>query len=107
MHIWLDRSRAHKTDEDTIVVNPTNLSGVLHELDSYFKGRNKGGVVVFEGFEGVVSANEISRVVRFLTMIHQSCRDKALSVVVPLSYRSVPQRSRNRLMEAFESVVIG
>jgi hypothetical protein len=107
MIVWLDRSTAHDLDDDTVVVNPTNLSSLLEEIRSYIGKGGKGGTVVFEGFEEVISGNEVSRVIRFLNMLKQTCREDAISVIVPLPYRAVPQRVRNQLSEGFESVVIG
>ena len=106
LHIWLDRSTAHEIDDRTVLVNPTNLSSILEEIRSHLPRRKGGGVVVFEGFEEVLSGNEIERVVRFLKMLRQSSDDNDISTIVPLPYRAVPQRARNRLMEGFESVVI-
>jgi hypothetical protein len=105
--IWLDRSTAHELEEDTVVVNPTNLSSLLEEITEYVGKRGKPGIAVFEGFEEIISGNDLDRVLRFLNMVKQSCRDRSISVVVPLPYRAVPQRVRNRLTEGFESVVIG
>ena len=102
--IWLDRSTAHELDEDTMVVNPTNLSSLLEEIKTNLGRR---GVVVFEGFEEVMSSNETERVIRFLNMLKQTCSDRSISAVVPLPYRAVPQRVRSKLTEGFESVVIG
>jgi len=106
IHIWLDRSTAHEVDDRTIVVNPTNLSSVLEEVRSHISKRKGGGVVVFEAFEEVLTANEVDRVIRFLKMLKQSARDNMISVIVPLPYRAVPQRVRNQLTEGFESVVM-
>ncbi len=103
--VWLDRSTAHDLEEDEIVVNPTNLSRVLDEINNTIG--KKGGIVVFEGFEGILAANEMSRVIRFLTMLRRSCNDRSISAVVPLPYKAVTQRVRNQLVEGFESVVVG
>ncbi|MGA1793434.1 MAG: DUF835 domain-containing protein [Thermoplasmatota archaeon] len=106
VHVWLDRSTAHEVDDNTIVVNPTNLSSVLEEVRSHLSKRKGGGVAVFEAFEEVIAANEVDRVVRFLKMLRQSARENGISAVVPLPYKAVPQRVRNQLTEGFESVVI-
>ena len=103
-YIWLDRSTAHEARDGIVVVNPTNLSSVLDEIRTL--GR-KGGIVVFEGFEDILAANELDRVIRFLNMLGQTCRSHSLSAIVPVPYRAVPQRSRNQLTEAFESMVVG
>lgn len=105
--VWLDRSTAHELDDGTVVVNPTNLSSLLEEIRSYVGRNSKGSTIVFEGFEEVITGNEVTRVIRFLNMLKQTCRDDSISVVVPLPYRAVPQRIRNQLTEGFESVVIG
>jgi hypothetical protein len=105
--VWLDRSTAHDLDSDTVVVNPTNLSSLLEEIRSHIGKGGRESTVVFEGFEEVISGNDVSRVIRFLKMLKQTCREDAISAVVPLPYRAVPQRVRNQLTEGFESVVVG
>jgi uncharacterized protein DUF835 len=105
--IWLNRSTAHELENDTLVVNPTNLSSLLEEIRSYMGKSRKGGSLVFEGFEEVISTNEIDRVIRFMNMLKQYCNEGSISAVVPLPYRAVPQRVRNQMTENFESVVIG
>jgi hypothetical protein len=105
--IWLDRSTAHDLEKDAVVVNPTNLSGILDEISNFLKLGSVGGVIVFEGFEDLVNQNDISRVLKFLNMLRQLCRDRSLSAVVPFPYKAVTQRIRNQLTEGFESVVIG
>jgi hypothetical protein len=105
--VWLDRSTAHDLDGGTTVVNPTNLSSLLEEIRSYLGKGPRGGTVVFEGFEEIISGNELNRVIRFLSMLKQTCREISISAVVPLPYRAIPQRTRNQLTEVFESVVIG
>jgi hypothetical protein len=105
--IWLDRSTAHDLKKDEVVINPTNLSGILDEISGFLKLGSGGSVVVFEGFEDVVHQNEVERVLKFLNMLRQLCRDRSLSAVVPFPYKAVTQRVRNQLTEGFESVVIG
>jgi len=105
--IWLDRSTAHEPEDGVVVVNPTNLSGILDEISSYLKAGSAGGVVVIEGFEDMVHQNDISRLLKFLNMLRQLCRGRSISAVVPFPYRAVTQRVRNQLTEGFESVVIG
>jgi hypothetical protein len=105
--IWLNRSTAHELEDDIVLVNPTNLSSLLEEIRSYMGRSRKKGAIAFEGFEDIISSNETARVIRFLNMLKQSCGENSISAIVPLAYRAVPQRTRNQLMEGFESVVIG
>ena len=101
--IWLDRSTAHDLKEDMTVVNPTNLSKLLQEIEDTIEAE---GIVLFNGFEEVLGANETSRVIRFLRMLNDSCSKKRYSSIIPANYRAVPQRVRVQLTESFESVVI-
>jgi hypothetical protein len=105
--VWLDRSTAHELKKDEVVVNPTNLSGILDEISGFLKLGSARSVVVFEGFEDVVHQNEVERVIKFLNMLRQLCRDRSISAVVPFPYKAVTQRVRNQITEGFESVVIG
>ncbi len=105
--VWLDRSTAHDLKKDEAVINPTNLSGILDEISGFLKLGTAGGVIVFEGFEDVVRQNEVERVLKFLNMLRQLCRDRSFSAVVPFPYKAVTQRVRNQLTEGFESVVVG
>ncbi|MFW3146877.1 MAG: hypothetical protein ACMUIE_08720 [Thermoplasmatota archaeon] len=104
--IWLDRSRAHKTQRGVIVVNPTNLSGLLEDIRSSLGGTDGRSFAVFEGFEEVINANDPARVMRFLTMLKQTCGKDGISAVVTLPYRAVAQRTKNQLLETFETVVV-
>ena len=104
--IWLNRSTAHAEMEDMLVINPTNLSRVLDEVQTFFSTGGGDGVVLLDRFEDLLDANDPSRTIRFLSMLKDSCRKQSFSALVPLSYRAVPQRTRNQLQEAFESVVI-
>ncbi|MBN1389944.1 MAG: hypothetical protein JXA22_04810 [Candidatus Thermoplasmatota archaeon] len=106
VHIWLDRSTAHDVPEGTFVINPTNLSSILEEIRSAFPIGGRGGIVVFEGFEDVLSNNAIDRMIRFLKMLQNISRERGISSVVPLPYKAVPQRVRNQLVDGFQSVVI-
>jgi hypothetical protein len=102
----LNRSRAVKTGDDVAVVNPTNLSGVIDEIDEYFRENHRKGAILMDRFEDVIEANDINRVMRFLkTMKDKASREK-LAVIVPLSYKAVPQRVRNQLQESFEAVIL-
>jgi hypothetical protein len=101
--IWLDRSTAHGRSGDLSIVNPTNLSKLLSEIEDNI---TKDGVVLFHGFEDLLSTNDASRVLRFLGMLEELCRKKDFSTVVPAPYKAVPQRIRVQLTEGFETVVI-
>jgi len=89
-----------------VVVNPTNLSVILDEVRTYMKSGPAGGVVFFEGFDEIISGNEMNRVIRFLRMLRSACREDHFSSVVPLAYRAVTQRVRNQLKDGFETVVV-
>jgi hypothetical protein len=104
--IWLNRSVAVKGGRGAVVVNPTNLSGILDETDQYFDGDGTEGVVLIDRFEEVIQANDINRVMRFLRAMKQRADESGLSVIAPLNYKAVPQRTRNQLTESFEAVVI-
>lgn len=104
--IWLDRSTAHDPQSGVTVINPTNLSGVLDEIRTSSRMKEKVDLVLFEDFEDILSSNDPERTIRFLNMIRELCRKEDFSVIVPVSYRSVRQRTRNRLQESFETVVI-
>ncbi len=101
--IWLDRSTAHNLGKNITVVNPTNLSKLLQEIQASTK---KEGLVLFRGFEDLLSSNDASRVIRFLKMLDESCRKGNFSTIVPAPYKAVPQRIRVQLTEGFETVVI-
>ncbi|OYT46055.1 hypothetical protein B6U90_02000 [Thermoplasmatales archaeon ex4484_6] len=101
--IWLDRSTAHDVDDDTVIVNPTNLSGVLQDIESFV---GEGGIVLVDGFAEILASNEDRRVIRFLRMLESSCAARRFSAVVPAPYRSVSQRTRVLLTESFQTVVI-
>lgn len=101
--VWLNRSVAHKPQNGVRVVNPTNLSGIVDEADQYFKN---GGVLLLDGFDEMMHANEIGRIMRFLRTMQGRAGDMNVSVIAPLNYRATPQRIRNQLTESFEVVVI-
>lgn len=104
--IWLNRSRAVKTEGDVAVVNPTNLSGIIDETNEFFKENHRKGVILMDRFEDVIEANDINRVMRFLKTMKEKASREKLAVIVPLSYKAAPQRVRNQLQESFEAVVL-
>lgn len=101
--IWLERSNAHTVRKDSVVVNPTNLSMILQEIESMISSE---GIVVITDLEDILGSNETSRIVRFLRMLDDSCSKKGYSALVPASYRAIPQRVRVQLTESFDTVVI-
>jgi hypothetical protein len=101
--IWLERSTAHNVDGNIIVVNPTNLSKLLQEVQASVENE---GIVLFRGFEDLLSSNDASRVIRFLKMLDESCTKGRFSTIVPAPYKAIPQRIRVQLTESFETVVI-
>jgi len=104
--IWLDRSIAHPVESGRTVINPTNLSALFREIeDNFQKGEGKGNLLL-DDFESVLTTNDPQRVIRFLTMLRGSCTRYGYSALVPIAYRAVPQRVRNQLSEAMESVVM-
>ncbi|MEA3558218.1 MAG: DUF835 domain-containing protein [Candidatus Thermoplasmatota archaeon] len=104
--IWLDRSTAHKPQQGVSIINPTNLSGVLDEIRTSGSMKEGSDLIIFEGFEDILTANDPERTIRFLRMVKEICHRSSLSVVVPLAYKAVKQRTRNQLQEAFETVVV-
>jgi hypothetical protein len=102
--IWLNRSTRKMRSENVVVVNPTNLSGVLDEITLTLEGRPS--TVLLDNFEDVIGANDIQRVVRFLDMLRELSAKEKVSFLVPIGYRTIPQRVRNQIMEAFETVVV-
>jgi hypothetical protein len=104
--IWLDRSMAHPEARNMTVINPTDLSALYREIEDHFQGKPSGGILLLDGFESVLGANEAQRVIRFLTMLRGSCARHGYSTMVPIAYRAVPQRVRNQLSEAMDTVVM-
>ena len=102
--IWLNRSRVRSGKGDLVVVNPTNLSGVLDEISTSIDGRPT--IVLLDRFEDVIAANDIQRVIRFLSMLRDLSSKEKVSFLVPVGYKAVQQRIRNQIMEAFETVVV-
>jgi len=102
-YIWLDRSTAHEKREGVKVINPTNLSRVLQEIDNAVDER---GIVLIQDLEGLLEDNDPSRVMNFLNMLSTSCRKVPFSVIAPAPYRAIPQRTRTKLTDSFETVVI-
>ncbi|MGA1821068.1 MAG: DUF835 domain-containing protein [Thermoplasmatota archaeon] len=104
--IWLNRSKAVKSEDSVAVVNPTNLSGIIDETDEYFRENHKKGVILMDRFEDVIQANDMSRVLKFLKTMKEKASRERLAVIVPLSYKATPQRVRNQLQESFEAVIL-
>jgi hypothetical protein len=102
-YIWLDRSTAHKEDKNISIINPTNLSRLLQEIQENIK---KDSIVLIDDLEGLISENDASRVISFLSMVRTSCARSHFSVIAPAPYRAIPQRTRSKLTESFETVVI-
>ncbi len=104
--VWLNRSTAAKTRRSVVVVNPTNLSGVINEVDTFFVEGERKGVILLDGFEDILRSNDASRVIRFLNAMRDRCAGNDLSLIAPLSYKAVPQRVRSQIEESFDTVVI-
>ncbi len=104
--IYLDRSTAHEPQRGVSVINPTNLSGVLDEVKTAGSSREGSDIVVFEDFEMVISANGPERSIRFLNMVKELCMKDGMSVLVPVAYKAVKQRTRNQLQEVLGTVVV-
>ena len=102
-YIWLDRSTAHDTRQDVRIINPTNLSKILQEIEN---SMDEMGIVLLRDLDGMLDDNDPSRVINFLHMLSTSCRKVPYSVIAPAPYRSIPQRIRSQLTESFETVVI-
>lgn len=104
--IWLDRSIAHPGEKGSTVINPTNLSALFREIEDHFQKGDRGGIILLDDFESVLTTNDPQRVIRFLTMLRGSCARFGYSALVPIAYRAVPQRVRNQLSEAMDTVVM-
>ena len=106
MIVWLNRSTAVGREKDVALVNPTNLPGLIDEVESHLIDNGIGGIVLLDGFEDILRYNDPDRVIRFLQSLRDRCSRGKISVVAPMNYRAVPQRVRNQLSESFETVVI-
>lgn len=104
--VWMNRSSVASDLENTSVVNPTNLSGTLDEIATFASSNDGSKIVLLDRFDDVLTTNDMGRVMKFLNMLRErSARDRT-SILVPIGYRATPQRVRNQLMEAFETVVV-
>lgn len=104
--IWLNRSIVKRRGNDIIIVNPTNLSGLLEEINSSTSGDEGSTIVLLDEFHEIINTNDIARVIKFLNMLRENAVRDRLSILVPLPYKSLPQRIRNQIMESFETVVV-
>ena len=104
--VWLNRSTAARARRSVVVVNPTNLSGVINEVDTFFVEGERKGVILLDGFEDILQFNDVSRVIRFLNAMKDRCAGNDLSLIAPLSDKAVPQRVRSQIEESFDTVVI-
>ena len=104
--IWLNRSTAAETEKRVVIVNPTNLSGILDEVETSLCERRRRGIIMLDRFEEVIQNNDPKRVVRFLNALRNKCRKNHLSAIAPLNYKAVPQRVRSQLSESFDTVVV-
>jgi hypothetical protein len=104
--IWMNRSSVKGEIENTMVVNPTNLSGTLDEIATFAAESGRSSVVLLDRFDDLITSNDLPRVVKFLNMLRERSAKDRMAILVPIGYRAVPQRVRNQLMEAFETVVV-
>lgn len=104
--IWLNRSIVKRKGEDVTIVNPTNLSGLLEEVNSFITAGDGSTVVLLDQFQDLMNANDLPRVIKFLSMLRERSAKDRVSILVPLPYKTIPQRIRNQIMESFETVVV-
>jgi hypothetical protein len=104
--IWLSRSSTKNGMDNTVIVNPTNLSGALDEIATFASDAGGHNVVLLDRFEEVITGNELPRVMKFLSMLRERTARDRMAVLVPVGYKATPQRTRNQMMEAFQTVVV-